>query len=89
MDKIYSNPCTRCGKQRINSKSWEETVTSFIGTTSIVTYTETVCPDPKCQKEVEKELEIQKKKKQEQEQNRADRKKLNNNRRHKASNSRK
>lgn len=44
-----SNPCIECGKQRIDGKTWKGTV----GTT-IVTYTLTVCPDPKCQKIVEK-----------------------------------
>lgn len=40
-----SNPCFRCGKERIDGKSWKEK--SGI---SIVTYTKTICPDSKCQK---------------------------------------
>ena len=68
----YSNPCTRCGKQRIESKSWEEKVKNFMGTT-ITTHTQTVCPDPECQKIVEKELELKRKKKEEIKQNKEDR----------------
>lgn len=70
--KIHSNPCIRCGKQRIDSKSWEEKITNFMGT-SVITYTQTVCPDPECQKIVEKELELKKKKKEEFEQNKENR----------------
>ncbi|MBI2039641.1 hypothetical protein HYT18_01050 [Candidatus Microgenomates bacterium] len=39
------NPCIRCGKQRIDGKSWQEK--SGI---SIVTRTKTICPDSGCQK---------------------------------------
>ena len=39
------NPCIRCGKQRIDGKSWKEKSGS-----SIVTYTKTICPDAACQK---------------------------------------
>lgn len=47
-----SNPCTRCGSERIFSKSWEETVEVYERKTTIVN-TEFVCPDPECQKKVE------------------------------------
>lgn len=40
-----SNPCIRCGKQRIDGKSWKGK--SGI---SIITYTKTSCPDAQCQK---------------------------------------
>lgn len=73
MDKRSSNVCIRCGKERIESKSWEETAISFMGKT-VVTYTETVCPDPECQKIVEKQLAAQKKKREELEQSKEDRK---------------
>lgn len=73
MAKNYSNPCIRCGKERIDSETWEETVINFIGTT-IVTHTKTVCPDPECQKLVERELENQRKKKEEFERNKEERK---------------
>lgn len=43
-----SNPCIRCGKPRIDGKTWE----GKIGVSSI-TYTMTVCPDSECQKIVE------------------------------------
>ena len=58
MDKKYSNLCCRCGKVRIVTKTWKETVGA-----SEVTVTETVCPDPVCQKSLNKELESQKQKK--------------------------
>ena len=61
MDRKYSNPCTRCGKERIKSKTWKETVTNYMNTT-VVVHTETVCPDPECQKIVEKDLVVQKEK---------------------------
>lgn len=46
-----SNPCIQCGKERIDGKSWEEK--SGI---SVVTYTDTVCPDAECQKIVDKAI---------------------------------
>ena len=44
-----NNPCIRCGKQRIISKEWTEKITTAAGV-STVTYTESICPDPACQK---------------------------------------
>lgn len=46
-----NTPCIRCGKIRVVAKNWSE----YIGS-SLVTYTNTVCPDPKCQKIVEEQL---------------------------------
>lgn len=43
------NVCIRCGKQRIVVKTWTE----HIGV-SLIKYSETVCPDPECQKFVDK-----------------------------------
>ncbi len=43
-----SNPCVRCGKQRINGKTWKGKAGM-----SVITYTQTVCPDRECQKVVE------------------------------------
>lgn len=63
MSSNFSNPCTRCGKERVNSKTYEEEITTFYGT-SKVKYTETVCPDPECQKIVEEKLSAQKQKTQ-------------------------
>ena len=56
----YTNPCTRCGKQRIQSKKWKEKTVTFSGTTIVVTRTENICPDKECQKVVDKELRAQK-----------------------------
>lgn len=40
-----NNPCIRCGKQRIDGKSWKEKNGAIV-----VTRTLTVCPDAQCQK---------------------------------------
>lgn len=44
-----SNPCVRCGKERVDGKTWK-------GKTGIspITYTQTVCPDRECQQIVDK-----------------------------------
>lgn len=44
-----NNPCIQCGRPRIDGKTWK----GKIGT-SVLTYTLTICPDPKCQKIVDK-----------------------------------
>ena len=44
-----SNPCVRCGTERIDGKSWIEK--SGI---SIITHTKTICPDSQCQKILDK-----------------------------------
>lgn len=46
-----NNPCIECGKQRIDGKSWQEKSGA-----SSVTHTFTVCPDPACQKIVDKAI---------------------------------
>lgn len=46
---LMNNPCIRCGKQREESKTWKGKSGS-----SVVTYTLTICPDPECQKIVDK-----------------------------------
>ena len=46
--------CTRCGKERIVKTSSTEMMEK-----SVVTYTTTVCPDPECQKMVEKGLVVE------------------------------
>lgn len=46
-----SNPCIRCGKQRIDGKSWKGKSGN-----SIVTYTKTICPDSECQKLLDKAI---------------------------------
>lgn len=51
MKKKYSNVCYRCGSQRIVSRTYKE------GTgTNQVTVTLMICPNPECQKTVNKEL---------------------------------
>lgn len=54
-----SNLCIRCGKVRIDSRTWSEEVQTYSGKT-LVTYTETVCPDAECQKKVVERLDAQK-----------------------------
>lgn len=75
MDKKSTNPCTRCGKERIVSKTWKEKVVNFMGTSYIV-YTENVCPDKECQKIVQEKLDASKQKKDEMDADRAERMKL-------------
>jgi hypothetical protein len=45
------NPCIRCGKQRIESKTWKEKLGA-----SFITLSLTICPDKECQKIVDQEL---------------------------------
>ena len=45
-----SNPCIKCGKQRIDGKSWKEK-----SGTSFIFYTNTLCPDAACQKLLDQE----------------------------------
>lgn len=52
-----NNPCIECGRQRIDGKTWKEKVG-----TSIATYTQTICPDPACQKLVDKAIADRKEK---------------------------
>lgn len=52
---MQDNPCIRCGKTRIVTKSWSENIDN-----SMITYTLTVCPDPDCQKIVEEDLQKKK-----------------------------
>lgn len=44
-----SNPCVRCGQERVTVKTWKEKVG-----TSLITYTLTKCPDSKCQEIVDR-----------------------------------
>ena len=43
------NLCINCGRDRIDGKTWKGKSGS-----SVVTYTLTICPDPTCQKIVDK-----------------------------------
>lgn len=60
MDKQYTNPCSRCGKERIIAKSWVEKNTTFSGDIIEIRLTENVCPDKECQKVLDVELALQK-----------------------------
>ena len=51
MDKKTSNPCSRCGKERIIVRTYIERV----GNSSVLN-TITSCPDPDCQSEINKVL---------------------------------
>lgn len=45
------NLCIRCGKVRIDSKTWKGKVGA-----SVITYILTICPDSTCQKIVDKAI---------------------------------
>lgn len=51
-----TNPCTRCGKERIEGKKYKEEIATFFGTSTII-HVDTVCPDKDCQEIVEQKLE--------------------------------
>ena len=57
--KIATNPCVRCGQERIVGKTWVEKIENT-GGISKLTHTLMVCPDPACQAKLEKELNKQK-----------------------------
>lgn len=77
MTNKYTNPCIRCGKERIQSKKWKEKTVTFSGTTIVVTRTNNICPDKECQKLVDKELGAQKAKRDKIKSDREDRVKEN------------
>ncbi len=49
MNQTFKNLCIRCGKERVFVRKWMERIDN-----SIVTNIETACPDPECQKIVDK-----------------------------------
>ena len=51
------NVCIRCGKERKVSRRWKEKV-EMGGRTVVWLHEETVCPDPECQKKVDKDLAL-------------------------------
>ncbi len=53
---IYSSPCIRCGKDRIEGKTWKEKSVSHFGTSYII-HTEMRCPDKACQRIVEEKMD--------------------------------
>jgi hypothetical protein len=50
MQTAVSNPCIRCGKERIVAKERTEKIGAGSGT---ITYIQTICPDKECQKIVD------------------------------------
>lgn len=57
MQKIYTHPCEKCGKDLKVSRTWEEKVQVY-GGESVVTHTESVCPDDDCQKLIDEERRL-------------------------------
>ena len=54
MGKSYSNPCIRCGKERIVVKTWKEKLGN-----SIIINTKMNCPDSDCQEKLELDFKKQ------------------------------
>lgn len=54
-----SNPCIRCGKERIVLKTWTDKVGNFP-----LTHTTTGCPDKACQKVLNDEMEAAREKRE-------------------------
>lgn len=52
-----ANPCIRCGKERIDGKTWKGKIGA-----SLVVYTLTLCPDKACQKIVDQGIAERKEK---------------------------
>ncbi len=52
MQLMVSNPCVRCGKERITVRTYNEMVAG-----SLIIHSETSCPDFECQAVVNKKLE--------------------------------
>lgn len=61
MQTTFTNPCVRCGKLRITSKTWTE----YVGISkSPMVRSETICPDKDCQKLVMQDFEEKRLKKE-------------------------
>ncbi len=71
MNNFLLNPCFRCGKERIVIKKWKETIITSSGTSQVVEYTDTACPDRECQKILDQQL-LQQKEKRDQIRNKKD-----------------
>lgn len=52
MSKLSTNNCILCGKPRIVVRTYKEVVGN-----STVVHTDTACPDPECQKKLDKQLD--------------------------------
>lgn len=53
--KKPSNPCVRCGTERVVAKQWKEKQKTLAGTTEILFF-QTICPNSACQALVDKAL---------------------------------
>lgn len=73
MQQKYTNPCTRCGKERITSRTWEQRIQTYSGVDAIQINSRTICPDKACQRIVDKELRVQKNKREKIKQEREER----------------
>jgi len=62
MNTIITNPCFRCGKERIISKTWKEILVTSSGIKQEIIHEEAVCPDKECQKLLNIEFAKQKEK---------------------------
>lgn len=60
MTNVISNPCTRCGKQRIAAGTTYEKTNG-----ATIKITVNVCPDPECQKKVDEKLDMERKRREE------------------------
>lgn len=56
---LTNNPCFRCGKERVVKRTYKKKVDN-----SVITYTDTVCPDPECQIALELQLKIEREKRE-------------------------
>ena len=54
MNFTQSNPCIRCGTQRIIKRSWQEKIDN-----SIIINTQTICPNKECQQKVDFDIKKQ------------------------------
>jgi hypothetical protein len=58
---MIANACSRCGKQRIISRTWNESIDTLRGKVTI-SYSDSKCPDNECQKIVDSELLVEEQK---------------------------
>lgn len=65
MNGKQTNPCIRCGKERVFFKTWNESTTTFSGSLVKIVHTQFVCPDADCQKIVNSKLTAEREKREE------------------------
>lgn len=63
MSSLFANPCTRCGTERIELKTWKEKLKTLRGISMLI-HTDTACPDIECQKIVNREITARREKKE-------------------------